>query len=227
MKGGDSDVEVIFYALLCHIILLLPYPHQNMKKRRIHMCKKILSFALAFVCLLSLATPASAAETKSAYDLEAYMCLTSQGLISFDAEKAVKDGFPADMVSRHQARITIMNNLVLDGVTTISVDYTARVYLGNTRSGDYTYIDYNAWGYTVYYSVSDTQEIVDNLPSDKKVASLQDIYKIFGETAYLASYGIVINISLIRQAASNGTGIYIQIYDDGTTATPLCFIGPR
>lgn len=191
------------------------------------MNKKILSFILALICLLSLATPVSATETKSAYDLEAYMCLTSQGLISFDAEKAVKDGFPADMVSRHQARITIMNNLVLDGVTTINADYTARVYFGNNRSNDTTYVEYNTWGYTIYYSVSDTQKIVEGLPSSGTIAFLQDILSLFGTTAHLASYGIAIYVSSIRNAASNGTGIYIQIYDDGTTATPLCIVGPR
>lgn len=196
-------------------------------KKEKDMCKKIMSVILAFICLLSLATPASAAETKSAYDLEAYMCLTAQGLISFDAEKAVKDGFPADMVSRHQARITVMNNLVLDGVTTISADYTARVYFGNARSNDTTYVEYNAWGYTVYYSVADTQKIVNNLPSDRATSRLGDILGLFGNTATLASYGIVLYVSSIRQAASNGTGIYIQVYDDGTTATPLCFVGPR
>lgn len=197
------------------------------------MSKKILCLLLSFVFLFTFVTPVSAAETeeKSAYDLEVYMDLSSNGLIEFDAEQAIADGFPVEMVTSHQERIDIMNDLVLDGVTTISEDYTAIVYFDGARSSTYnldqSYVEYNPWGYTIYYSRTDTEDLVNALPSNSTLITLAKIVKRKSFTASLATYGLVLYISSIRAAASNGTGIYVQVYNDGTTATPLCAVGPR
>lgn len=189
--------------------------------------KKLIALIMASMLCFALAVPVSASTTQPAEGLEAYMSLTDQGLISFDAASAIRNGFSLDFVARCEERAKAMNDLVLNGVTTITPDFTARVYLGTTRSNDTTYIEYNTYGYTVYYSVADTQTIVDSLPSNKNFADLSSIMGLFGKTAALATYGLTVYTSAIRQAASNGTGIYIQIYDDGTTARPMCFVGTR
>lgn len=189
--------------------------------------KKLIALIMASMLCFALAVPVSASTTQPAEGLEAYMSLTDQGLISFDAAGAIRNGFSPDFVARCEERAKAMNDLVLNGVTTINPDFTARVYLGTSRSNDTTYVEYNMWGYTVYYSVADTQTIVDSLPSDGFFVSLSSIMKLFGKTAALATYGLTVYTSAIRQAASNGTGIYIQIYDDGTTARPMCFVGTR
>lgn len=189
--------------------------------------KKLIALIMASMLCFALAVPVSASTTQPAEGLEAYMSLTDQGLISFDAAGAIRNGFSPDFVARCEARAKAMNDLVLNGVTTINPDFTARVYLGTTRSNDTTYVEYNMWGYTVYYSVADTQKIVNSLPSKNTIMKVSDIFSKVSSTAGLAVAGTTIYTSAVRQAASNGTGIYVQIYDDGTTATPLCFIGPR
>lgn len=195
------------------------------------MGKKLLSMVLALALMFSLNVPAFAAEIsdepKPTYDLENYMVLTDEGLISFDTEMASKAGFSDDVISRYLERIEFMNNLVINGVTTISEDFTARVYVNNTRSAnESTYVEYSTWGYTIYYSVADTQKIVNSLPNSRYV-TLASIVGLVSFPVGVVTTGISVWSENIRAAAANGTGIWIQVYDDGTTATPLCSVGAR
>lgn len=189
--------------------------------------KKLIALILASVLCFALAVPVSASTAKPVEGLEAYMSLTDQGLISFDAAGAIRNGFPADFVARCEARAKAMNDLVLNGVTTITPDFTARVYQGTTRSNDTSYVEYQMWGYTVYYSVADTQKIVDKMPSDKAIMSIADVFGMFSFSAGLTAAGCTVLTATVRQAASKGRGIYVQIFDDGTTATPHCTVGAR
>lgn len=194
------------------------------------MGKKLMSIVLAFAVMISLSIPAFAAETtkeqKSAYDLVNYMRLTDQGLIMFNGVQAITDGFSSDLVSRHQERIDFLNKLVVDGVTTISEDFTARVYIGYSRSNDNTYVEYSAWGYTVYFSVADTQKILASLPPSGLV-NFASLVGLFVWPVGFVATSVAISSDAIRNAAAKGTGIWIQVYDDGTTATPLTFVGSR
>lgn len=200
------------------------------------MCKKIISIVLSVMLLLSLSSPASATEVKTVYDLEKYMALTEQGTISFDSDKALKDGFPTEMVSKHSERIAAMNQLVVDGITTIDETYTARIYLTKTRSEDRSYIDTSAWGVTrIYLNAQDTQTLINYMNTTGKVitvAGLASFLKkqlggVVGSVATLTGVATLIYQTQVETAAKNGTGIIIAVHDDGTTATPFVVITPQ
>lgn len=195
------------------------------------MCKKMISLVLCIILLLSFPMPASATEDKTVYDLEEYMSLTDQGTIFFDAIQAQKDGFPVNLVAEHQRRVSYMNSLVIEGITTIDNTYTARIYFSKTRStSESSYVDTSVWGVTrIYLNVSDTQELVNNLPSTTFMngAAFLGLLSNIGFPISTALLNISINTENIKQAAANGTGIIIAIHDDGTTSTPFVVITPR
>ena len=197
------------------------------------MCRKITCFVMSFVSLLTLFIPAAATETdtKSAYDLEIYMVLNTDGLIEFDTEEAISNGFPTNMVERVAENIEFMNDLVLDGETTINDDFTATVYCVNScntrMKTNETKVVVTPWGYILYLSIQDTADIVSSLPSTNTWLDIGILLAHVDGAAGLSMVGLFFWSNTIRSAASHGTGIYFEIYDDGTTAIPMCSVGPR
>lgn len=200
------------------------------------MLKKTTCMFLVLSILLSVAGVASAAEAKSMDDLIHYMELSEAGTIMFDSHQALLDGFSNDMVTKLIARVQIMNQWVMDGITTIDENFTARIYIGNARSDnrDRTYVDVSVlYVTTIYLSVADTDDVVENLPTVYLV-DIIDIVSAVNDISQSAAFGIIVAYGSlwvtrtnIINAAANGTGIAISIHDDGTTSTPFTVITAR
>ena len=192
--------------------------------------KKLTCLLVSLILLCMTILPVSAAESKTVYDLEKYMTLNNAGLIVFDMQQAIIDGFSSEMVVAHNARVQTLNQYATDGIATIDKTYAARIYLSKTRNGEGTYVDTSVWGVTsIYLSVEDTEELVDSLPSGYSLllGSLISYIPKIGGLINIGYLSYSVNIEQIRSAAAHGTGIIISIHDDGTTSTPFIVVHAR
>lgn len=114
--------------------------------------------------IMTYAAPIDESEDTSISELEQFLNKDDNGLIVFDTEAALSDGFSNDIITAVEAQISSMNNLVLQGIAYIDENYSAIILLPSTRARGESKVVTHWYGLTeVYMNSDEAQDLIDGL----------------------------------------------------------------
>ncbi len=205
-----------------------------MKKR----FRKLIAVVLILAMILSTgiityAVPIDDAGNPSISELEQFLTKDDNGLMVFDAETALSNGFSNDIVADVEAQILSMNNLVIQGIAYIDEHYSAIVILPSTRARGVSKVVTHWYGLTeVYMNSDEAQDLINSLSAVGDGATIGgllgflpgNIGSVLGGISGILGVGTLIYRWQVEQAAAPGRGIIMYIQTNfGTTTQSIWF----
>lgn len=192
-----------------------------MKKCFCKLIAVILTLAMTLsIGIITYAAPANGAENTSISELEQFLTKDDNGLLIFDTEAALAEGFSHDIVMAVDAHISSMNDLVIQGTAYIDENYAAIILLPGTRvQGESKIVTY-WYGLTqVYMNSDEAQELINNLSAVGDSATIGGFLGFLpgkfgdalGGVANIVGAGTMIYRWQVEQAAASNRGIIMNI----------------
>lgn len=178
--------------------------------------------------IITYAAPIDEAENTSISELEQFLSKDDNGLIVFDTEAALSDGFSNDIVTDVETQIASMNNLVIQGTAYIDENYSAIILLPSTRARGESKVVTHWYGLTqVYMNSDEAQDLIDSLSAVGDGATIGsllgflpgNIGSVLGGIAGILGVGTLIYRWQVEQAAAPGRGIIMNIQTNFGTST--------
>ncbi|GEM_PF-599300 len=183
--------------------------------------------------IMTYAAPIDEAEDTSISELEQFLKKDDNGLIVFDTEAALSDGFSNDIITAVEAQISSMNSLVIQGTAYIDENYSAIILLPSTRARGESKVVTHWYGLTeVYMNSDEAQDLIDGLSAAGDGATIGGLLgflpgnlgSVLGGIAGILGVGTLIYRWQVEQAAAPGRGIIMYIQTDfGTTTQSIWF----
>ncbi len=183
---------------------------------------------LLMVCILFIANTGTVFGNNEEHDslsyvqaMEKYVSIDADSHLTFDAEKAISDGFDREAVAGIVKNILTMNELIDNYGWVLNEDYSVSIIISMNRGG-VTKVETYWYGLTkVYLNSTDTQGLINYI--DNVFNFVTDLYNLvnyltpivdLGPLTYLWDLYTSIYLSQIQAAAAGGNGIIMNIFND-------------